>query len=391
VGVATRNALIARGFDNATASRLDKDGHTLSSLQRSSDETLLALGLQPANIDALREGARPPIPARVLDQVLYESHWVCVICHDPSLPVVVHHIESWESSHSHDEDNLAVLCQLHHDAAHTKRELSQNLTPDRIRDAKARWLTNVKRENAKVARATPPADVLDVEIEAQARVAEGGWVEVQGTTNLPNNTKLWTTLRRVGEPQQHSRGECRVDGGTFHSICTAKEGEQPTPGRYKVEVLAYFNGPWQSKEVRAITGEDGVLLRGPAIRALDDDVEDPHFILKLDAPVAVAGTRETAEAEALAIVQQARLDVPRHGLSSETIAGGVDIYMSTPNLRPRAGWRVTQCRDGTYDVAFNYWNGEGIEADAIWNVLLETRDVQYVNLYAKYMSGIPTD
>jgi len=68
-----------------------------------------------------------------MNKLLFESGWACCVCGKTSGGIIVHHIEKYSESHSHDEDNLVVLCLNHHGEAHTKRELSINLTPDRLR------------------------------------------------------------------------------------------------------------------------------------------------------------------------------------------------------------------------------------------------------------------
>jgi hypothetical protein len=68
-----------------------------------------------------------------MNKLLFESGWACCVCGKTSGGIIVHHIEKYSESHSHDEDNLVVLCLNHHGEAHTKRELELNLTPDRLR------------------------------------------------------------------------------------------------------------------------------------------------------------------------------------------------------------------------------------------------------------------
>ncbi|MBK7095058.1 MAG: HNH endonuclease [Saprospiraceae bacterium] len=53
--------------------------------------------------------------------------------------IIIHHIEEWSVSKSNEESNLVVLCLMHHDEAHSTKQLSQNLTPERIKAAKDKW------------------------------------------------------------------------------------------------------------------------------------------------------------------------------------------------------------------------------------------------------------
>ena len=52
----------------------------------------------------------------------------------------------YSKTHDHSESNLVVICVEHHDEAHTHHELSQNLTPDRLRDAKRDWLQEISKK-----------------------------------------------------------------------------------------------------------------------------------------------------------------------------------------------------------------------------------------------------
>lgn len=79
--------------------------------------------------------ARKALPKELKQRILYASAFVCVVCQAQGCHI--HHIDT---DHSNDEEeNLVCLCTKHHDEAHTKRELSQNLTPDALRHAMQAW------------------------------------------------------------------------------------------------------------------------------------------------------------------------------------------------------------------------------------------------------------
>jgi hypothetical protein len=136
----TFNALMARGFDLETANRLAEDGHTLNYLKTLDVKKLRLLKIQEELIEKILLEKRSPIPLQTLNKVLYESAMTCCVCREKNQGVIIHHIEEYNLSRSHAEDNLVVLCLNHHGEAHTKRELQQNLTPERLRDFKERWL-----------------------------------------------------------------------------------------------------------------------------------------------------------------------------------------------------------------------------------------------------------
>lgn len=156
MGQKTFNALMERGFDSETANCLEKAGYTVSSLRTLDDNELLSLNISEELIDIIRDEKRPAIPSETMNKVLFESRYTCCVCRDRSGGIIVHHIEKYSESHSHDEDNLVVLCPNCHGEAHTKRELQQNLTPERLRDFKQRWLERVKQYDNREALSANP-------------------------------------------------------------------------------------------------------------------------------------------------------------------------------------------------------------------------------------------
>ncbi|MGG4603982.1 HNH endonuclease signature motif containing protein [Paenalcaligenes sp. Me131] len=67
--------------------------------------------------------------------MLYDNKWTCCICRSRTDSVIVHHIDPWVASRSHNANNLAVLCPNDH----SKGDLTQNLTPERLRKIKKLW------------------------------------------------------------------------------------------------------------------------------------------------------------------------------------------------------------------------------------------------------------
>ena len=91
-----------------------------------------------------------------MNKLLFESRYTCCVCRDISGGIIVHHIEKYSESHSHDEDNLVVLCLNCHGEAHTTRELQLNLNRDRLRQSKKLWLERVKQlDNREALSANP--------------------------------------------------------------------------------------------------------------------------------------------------------------------------------------------------------------------------------------------
>ncbi|MBN3526424.1 HNH endonuclease [Paenibacillus apiarius] len=145
----TYMALIRRQVNSYLAKKLISKGFTLRKLKQTSKEEMIKLGLTMESIELLLNEPRPPIPENTTRKILFESKYTCCICRDNSRSIIIHHIVPWEISRSHSEENLVVLCLEHHGEAHSKHELSINLSPERIRDAKQKWLQLVKDVDVK--------------------------------------------------------------------------------------------------------------------------------------------------------------------------------------------------------------------------------------------------
>lgn len=100
---------------------------------------------------------RPTIPSGLRHQVNYDSAFACAVC--AAKGDQIHHIDKDNSNNVY--DNLILLCMAHHDEAHTTRELSQNLTPVRLKEIRARWYETVRERRFIAASASGQAANLD--------------------------------------------------------------------------------------------------------------------------------------------------------------------------------------------------------------------------------------
>ncbi|RYX82612.1 hypothetical protein EON83_18750 [bacterium] len=141
-------ALLARNFQSDHAESLVRKGYTLEKLKIKSHIDLEKLGLSASEIQGLFDEARPPIPTENLIEVLHQSRWTCCICRDRTNPVIVHHIKPWHESRDHTAENLAVLCPNDHARAHTRSELTLELSPERLKASRDAWLKQVEKMDA---------------------------------------------------------------------------------------------------------------------------------------------------------------------------------------------------------------------------------------------------
>jgi len=77
------------------------------------------------------------IPQELEKTTLYKSANTCNVCRDLNKGIQIHHIDQNPSNNV--LSNLIVLCQDCHDEAHTKNDLSKNLTADKLSYFKNEW------------------------------------------------------------------------------------------------------------------------------------------------------------------------------------------------------------------------------------------------------------
>lgn len=195
----TVNSLLARGIDSSLANALAAKKHTLGALKQMSRQDLLALGLNESQVTQLHSEPRPPIPESRLLKVLHKNRRTCCVCRDASRPIIVHHISEWSISRSHEESNLAVLCLEHHDLAHTKKQLSQNLTEAEITSSKNKWETDVLKLDAK--------SILRLKYEND--YARWDWINVQRIFELISKQGLKPTRPDL---YTYLQDQCFIDG-----------------------------------------------------------------------------------------------------------------------------------------------------------------------------------
>jgi hypothetical protein len=235
---------------------------------------------------------------------------------------------------------------------------------------------------------------LDVSIEVVLHRNLDDSLIVAGSTNLPDGTKLWVELCEPATGRNLGQEKTTVTRGMLVAS-GFKEGNLPHPhGWYVVQVLAYFNGPWQQPDaVVDIVGREGEHLVGRFAEPLHPEFSESEkrFRAAFDcvAPC-LTGTAARTPGDlqrAIEIAQGATLVVD--GRRSATPIGDVvELFMSSPGLRPHERWSARALPNGAVVVIFSFWNADQ-PAVAEWTVLLDTKDVRYRNLHAKYMSWAP--
>ncbi len=112
--------------------------------------------------------ARTDVPRATSDNLLHASRHTCCRCHEPRLPVEIHHINGDPSDHR--PPNLAVLCRNCHGLVTAKGSLGRSISPGEVKRSKAEW-------EAACAADADEIDEPEEEAHDIVRVPSGGWHE----------------------------------------------------------------------------------------------------------------------------------------------------------------------------------------------------------------------
>jgi len=240
------------------------------------------------------------------------------------------------------------------------------------------------------------AQALDVTVQVVMHRADDDSLLVMGGTNLPDGTKLWIQLKESKTGRLLGTGKTTVTNGTIAASGFSNHGTPHPHDWYRVEVLGYFNGPWQQPDaVLAIVGREGDLLAGRFAEPLHPELSESEKRLRAEFDCIAPRLRSAAPqgadamAQAIAITQCATLTVDGR-TSAEPVGEAVKFMMSFPDQREFQGWSAEPQPNGAVVVRYSFWNGNE-PAVAEWIVVLPTSEVRYRNLYGKFMSWTPED
>jgi hypothetical protein len=130
------------------------------------------------------------------------------------------------------------------------------------------------------------AQSLDVSVQVSMHRATDDSLTVTGITNLPNGTKLFVELYESRKNNMLGQLKVVLNDGMFAASRLINGKTPHPPGWYTVEVLAYFNGPWQQPDaVRDIAGKEGEYLVGRFAEPLHPELSESEkrFELRLRA------------------------------------------------------------------------------------------------------------
>jgi len=214
----------------------------------------------------------------------------------------------------------------------------------------------------------------------------------KGRVLLPPGTVVWLTVRPRGKkPLEPVKVHLGGDG-SFVSEGITDEGAVLPPGKYKVEVLSYFNGAWQSKDVLGLVGEGGANL--PKRALTPEDKEFPLADGRLEENRTIVLPDESAELIAIEAVKNARLSTPDRGLSADPVRGVIDLYESAyrrtdPDALRATGWSAAQSA-GKWIVTLDFLDSHEPK-QCQWEYNPTTKKVRYLDPAAKLFSWSPAE
>ncbi|WP_299977711.1 hypothetical protein [Desulfobacula sp.] len=230
-----------------------------------------------------------------------------------------------------------------------------------------------------------------VEIEFSLHRDSNGGLIVGGVTNLPEKTKLMINLKRYSN--QHLLGQTKV--AVYNSTFIAgpfTNKELPHPHAwYSVEILAHFNRPWQQPDVvLSIIGMNGKGITGQFVQDVHPELPESEKrvfgVFNLVPPLGPTDTppQDVDLEKAINLVKTSLLEIDGK-ISSEPVGEVVSQFISASGISTRDGWSAKIMGNGSVQVTFLFWDGDSQET-AEWNVVIQSGEVHYFNLSAKYMS-----
>jgi hypothetical protein len=243
-------------------------------------------------------------------------------------------------------------------------------------------------------------DEITLTASAVRDISDGTVIE--GTTNLPDGTKLGVVVMK-GDQATAEDFKVFVASGRFRSGGFRKGATPLPPGKQRFRIFTHFNTNWQTPTVLNLVGTGGSKLKPSAvIHSEDPQLIDGEKILEYTAaliipPLGSVSTKINVRAEvmpadhAIEIVKKAILVVDGYR-SSETVEGGVNYYFLFPGIRTGNGWSATQTGPNTFNVTVDFVNavnGQEQHESAAWEVNTATKKVLYRNKNAKRFSWIP--
>lgn len=179
----------------------------MTTFRATSKKLLVATyGLEEALIDSVKEAIqRQPIDDDTVNTLLERSNFTCCLCKGiKGKSFIIHHIEEYSKSQDNNYYNLAVLCPVCHDFAHSKGGLTNSISPEQVSSAKDKWEAQVEKINMEAA--SRSGDISEIDFINIPRLTE---LALELLQTIPETT---LSERLIREDIISPTGELNIEG-----------------------------------------------------------------------------------------------------------------------------------------------------------------------------------
>jgi hypothetical protein len=130
------------GLPSDLVNRLLIEKLTVSSIRNTSSKTLVEkFNLDKEEVRFIKKCiVRKPIANSVVNDLLINNNFTCCCClGQKGKSFIIHHIEEHEKTQDDSYNNLALLCPVCHDLAHSTRGLTLTISKEQLKIAKESW------------------------------------------------------------------------------------------------------------------------------------------------------------------------------------------------------------------------------------------------------------
>jgi len=162
--------------------------------------------LEESLIDVVKEAInRKPIDNDTLESLLNASNYTCCLCKGvKGKSYIIHHIEEYSKSQDNNYYNLAVLCPVCHDLAHSKGGLTNSITPEQVAKGKEKWEAEVEKINMEAA--SRNGEIAEIDFINIPRITE---LALELFNKIPETT---VSERLIREKIISDNGELDIEG-----------------------------------------------------------------------------------------------------------------------------------------------------------------------------------
>jgi 5-methylcytosine-specific restriction endonuclease McrA len=137
------------GISQNLADKLQKKGLSVTTVKSTSQKNLIEkYDLSKIEAKTIKSvTSRKPIDKEIANNLLLNNNYTCCCClGQKGKSFIIHHITEYEISQDNSYENLAILCPVCHDLAHSKRALTLTIDKEEILVLKKSWETKCKSD-----------------------------------------------------------------------------------------------------------------------------------------------------------------------------------------------------------------------------------------------------